>query len=104
MDSAGLHARASRVSRRPCGLTGSHANTLEQYFGTPQVHLTVTSAVTNTTHYFTNVHDLESEVEGARIYAGFHYHHSLMQGFLLGHKVSQNVTSNYFVPDKHHKD
>ncbi len=85
-------------------LTGSLANTLEQYFGTPKVHLTVTSAVTNTTHDFQNVYDLESEVEGARIYAGFHYHHSLVQGFLLGHKVSQNVTANYFAPVKHHED
>jgi hypothetical protein len=85
-------------------LTGSLANTLEQYFGTPKVHLTVSSAVTNTTHYFQNVYELESEVEGARIYAGFHYHHSLVQGFLLGHKVSQNVTANYFAPVKHHKD
>jgi hypothetical protein len=85
-------------------LTGSLANTLEHYFGTPHVHLTVSSAVTNTTHYFQNVHELEREVEGARIYAGFHYHHSLVQGFLLGHKVSRNVTANYFAPVKHHKD
>ena len=81
-------------------LTGSLANTLEQYFGTPRVHLTVSSAVTNTTHSFQNVHELEREIEGARIYAGFHYHHSLAQGFLLGHKVSENVTENYFAPDK----
>jgi hypothetical protein len=85
-------------------LTGSLANTLEQYFGTPQVHLTVSSAVTNTTHHFQNVHELEREVEGARIYAGFHYHHSLVQGFHLGHKVSRNVTSHYFAPVQHHKD
>jgi hypothetical protein len=86
-------------------LTGSLANTLERYFGTPHVHLTVTSAVTNTTRYFQNVHELESEVEGARIYAGFHYHHSLVQGFLLGHKVSENVTDQYFAPvKKHHSD
>ena len=85
-------------------LTGSLADTLEHYFGTPHVHLTVSSAVTNTTHYFQNVHELEREVEGARIYAGFHYHHSLIQGFLLGHRVSRNVTANYFASVKHHKD
>jgi hypothetical protein len=86
-------------------LTGSLANTLEKYFGTPHVHLTVSSAVTNTTHYFQNIHELEREIEGARIYAGFHYHHSLVQGFLLGHKVSQNVTANYFAPERnHHND
>ncbi|HEY1985970.1 MAG TPA: vanadium-dependent haloperoxidase [Terracidiphilus sp.] len=85
-------------------LTGSLANTLEEFFGTPQVHLTVSSAVTNTTRTFQNVHDLESEIEGARIYAGFHYRHSLHQGFLLGHKVSENVAANYFAPVKHHED
>jgi hypothetical protein len=84
-------------------LTGSLASTLEHYFGTQQVHLTVSSAVTNTTHYFQNVHDLEREIEGARIYAGFHYHHSLVQGFLLGQKVSQNVTAHYFAPVHRHK-
>ena len=77
-------------------LTGSLADTLEDYFKTPYIHLTVSSAVTGTTHYFNNIHELEDEVEGARIYAGFHFHHSLVQGFLLGHRVSHHVTSNYF--------
>ena len=43
-------------------LTGSLANTLERYLGTPRVHLTVTSAVTHTTHEFRNVHELEREI------------------------------------------
>ncbi len=81
-------------------LTGSLADTLEAYFGTPYIPLTVSSVVTGTTHHFNNVHDLESEVEGARIYAGFHYHHSLVQGFELGHKVSHHITSQYFEPKK----
>ncbi len=86
-------------------LTGSLADTLEQYFGTPRVHLTVSSAVTNTTRHFQNVHELEREIERARIYAGFHYHHSLVQGFLLGHKVSENVTDSYFAPERrNHRD
>lgn len=79
-------------------LTGSLADTLEAYFGRPEIHLTVSSAVTGTTHHFNNVHELEREVEGARIYAGFHYHHSLVQGFELGHKVSHHVTNHYFEP------
>jgi hypothetical protein len=37
-------------------------------------------------------------VEYARIYAGFHYHHSLVQGFVLGHKVAKHVTGEYFAP------
>jgi hypothetical protein len=38
------------------------------------------------------------EVGFARIYAGFHYHHSVVQGLVLGHKVAQNVVLNYFRP------
>ena len=52
--------------------------------------------MTGTTHHFTNINDLQKEVEYARIYAGFHYHHSLVQGFVLGHKVAHNVAVNYF--------
>lgn len=78
--------------------TGALAATLQAYFGTPNVPLTVSSAITNTTHSFRSVHDLEHEVEFARIYVGFHYHHSLVQGFVLGHKVAHNLANNYFQP------
>ena len=79
-------------------ITGSVANALKGLFGTPNVALTVSSTVTNTTHTFTSVDDLEKEVEMARIYAGFHYHHSLVQGFVLGHHVANQVVGNFFQP------
>ena len=81
-------------------ITGALADALQAYFGTPRISLSVSSAVTGTTHHFTNVLDLEKEVEGARIYAGFHYHHSLDQGFLLGHRVAHHVAKEYFAPDR----
>jgi hypothetical protein len=77
-------------------ITGALADSLQAYFGTPKIFISVSSAVTGTTHHFTNVHDLENEVEGARIYAGFHYRHSVDQGLLLGHRVARHVTSEYF--------
>lgn len=77
-------------------VTGSIATALKNFFGTPQVTLVVTSAVTSTTHTFTSTNDLETEVENARIYAGFHYHHSVVQGAVLGMKVAHEVSSNYF--------
>jgi hypothetical protein len=79
-------------------LTGALADTLQAFFGTPNVRLTMDSAVTGTAHHFRSVHDMEREVEWARIYAGFHYHHSLVQGFVLGHKVAHNLVNNYFQP------
>jgi hypothetical protein len=34
------------------------------------------------------------------IYASFHYHHSLLQGFVLGHKVAHHIAVEYFAPAK----
>jgi len=56
----------------------------------------VDSLVTNTTHTFTRTDQLVSEVEDARIYAGFHYHHSVVQGKLLGKKVAHQLMRRYF--------
>jgi hypothetical protein len=81
-------------------VTGGFAAALQAYFGTPRIQLSVSSSVTGTTHHFTSVQDLQKEVEYARIYAGFHYHHSVVQGLALGHKVAHNVAMNYFQPVK----
>jgi hypothetical protein len=77
-------------------VTGSVARTLEGFFRTRQVTLVVSSTVTNTTHTFLNTEELEEEVFGARIYAGFHYRHSLVDGFELGHHVVKQMLRNYF--------
>jgi hypothetical protein len=84
-------------------VTGAVAATLEGFFGTPDVGLIVSSTVTNTTHTFTHISQLQREVFGARIYAGFHYRHSLEQGFLLGHRVAGRLLDDYFQPNSSQK-
>ena len=79
-------------------ITGVVARTAELYFGTPRLSLKISSNITNTTHTFTNVRDWENEVFLARIYAGFHYRHSLEEGFKLGHGVADQVHRNFFQP------
>jgi hypothetical protein len=79
-------------------VSGAVAGTLEGFFGTPDVVLILNSIVTNTTHTFTHTPQLEREVLAARIYAGFHYRHSLEQGFLLGHRVAGHLLDDYFQP------
>jgi hypothetical protein len=81
-------------------VTGGLAAALQAYFGTPNIQISVSSSVTGTTHHFTNSHDLQREVEYARIYTGFHYHHSMVQGFVLGHKVAHHIAAKYFRPVK----
>ena len=78
--------------------TGAVADVLKSYFGTPNFQISLFSSVTNTTHDFENIREWQKEVEFARIYTGFHYHHSMVQGFVLGHKVAHHVVTNYFRP------
>jgi hypothetical protein len=76
-------------------VTGAVSTILAGYF-TPKLVFSVDSLVTNTTHNFTGTNDLVKEVENARIYAGFHYHHSVIQGRVLGLKVGHQVMQRYF--------
>ncbi len=77
-------------------VTGAVSTILAGYFGTPNLSFSVDSKVTNTTHTFTSTNDLMQEVERARIYAGFHYHHSVVQGRVLGIKVGHQLMQRYF--------
>jgi PAP2 superfamily len=79
-------------------VTGTVSTILEGYFGTPDVQFSVDSLVTHTTHTFASTNDLIKEVEAARIYAGFHYHHSVIQGRVLGLKVAHQLLQRYFAP------
>jgi hypothetical protein len=76
--------------------TGAIARTLQNFFGTSQVEFTVFSTVTQSSHTYYTVGQLEAEAYWARIYAGFHYRHSLDEGFKLGHRVAQHFNENYF--------
>jgi len=79
-------------------VSGAVAATLQSFFDDHEFSFTVTSTVTNTTHHFQSAADLERDVFGARIYAGFHYRHSLEQGFLLGHRVVKQMLQQQFRP------
>ena len=65
---------------------------------TPNLQFSVDSLVTHTTHNFTSAADLMHEVEDARIYAGFQYHHSVIQRRVLGIKVGHQLMHRYFAP------
>lgn len=82
--------------------TGAVADVLAGFFGTHKVHFVVDSLVTHTTHTFENTNDLVKEVENARIYAGFHYRHSVNDGRILGGKVASQLLKKFFRKVKHH--
>jgi hypothetical protein len=80
-----------------CG-TEALMDALTGFFGTDKIPYTVTSNVTHTTHDFSSFKDVVREVDAARIYGGMHYHHSVVQGNVLGRKVSNYVSKSYFLP------
>jgi len=95
----------SAVQQPPRCVSGAVAEILKGYFGTPNVNFVVSSStVFNPAHVhtFNSTKDPEKEVGDARIYAGFHYHHSVVQGFVLGQHVAQCVLVNFFQPVASH--
>ena len=72
---------------------------LPGYFETTKVHLVTDSTAFQDgvhTHTFEDSRDLIDEVFWARIYAGFHYHHSLQDGEILGATVARELLRNHF--------
>jgi hypothetical protein len=82
-------------------VTRAVSDVMRAYFRTPNVHIIVDSLAFGDgvhTHIFKDTRDLYDEVFRARIYAGFHYRHSLVDGGRLGRRVVQQMTARYFRP------
>jgi hypothetical protein len=80
-------------------VTGAVSSLIRDYFKTRTVHIVVDSlafADGTHTHVFDDTRDLLDEVFRARIYAGFHYRHSLEDGVALGRKVSRQLVRRHF--------
>jgi len=80
-------------------VTSALSHLIEGYFGTSNVRIVVDSLVFTDgvhTHVFENTNDLFAEVFWARIYAGFHYYHSLEDGGTLGRRVSRQLLRRHF--------
>jgi hypothetical protein len=74
------------------------AEALRHFFGTKQIEITLSSTTTGTEMTFDNTDDIIKLVTEARIYAGFHYRNSCVQGTVLGKKVAKWVAKHYFLP------
>ena len=77
-------------------VTGSVSSLIRGFFQTPKVHIVVDSLAFSDgvhVHTFDDTRDLFDEVFHARIYAGFHYRHSLEEGGTLGRSVSRHPSA-----------
>lgn len=88
-------------------LTGAVTTLIATYFHTSNLPISVDSLSFKDgvhTHTFTNTDDFLSEVQWARIYAGFHHYHSVVDGAELGKKVADNLADNFFRPRRSGRD
>jgi hypothetical protein len=82
-------------------VTGTVSELIAGYFETPAVHIVVDSLAFKDgihTHTFEDTHDLFKEVFWARIYAGFHFSQSIIDGHILGRKVAHQLLRTHFRP------
>ena len=80
-------------------VTGVVSSLIAGYFGTTRVHVVVESMAFRDgphVHTFEDTGDLMDEVFWARIYAGFHYHHSMEDGRQLGSTVACELLRSNF--------
>ncbi|HEX9162995.1 MAG TPA: vanadium-dependent haloperoxidase [Thermoanaerobaculia bacterium] len=78
--------------------TGALAEALRQFFGTKNVTITLTSAVTNTSHTFNNTDDLVSEIILGRIFGGMHFRTSVERGLVMGRQAAHFVATHALRP------
>jgi hypothetical protein len=81
-----------------CG-TSAVSSLVTDLFGTQKVQVVVDSLAFSDgvhTHTFESTADWLDEVFWARIYAGFHFHHSLQDGVEIGQRVSRQLFENNF--------
>jgi hypothetical protein len=79
--------------------SGAVSTLLAGYFGTTKVHFVTDSTAFQDgvhTHTFEDSRDLIDEVFWARIYAGFHYYHSLRDGERLGTTIASELLRSHF--------
>jgi hypothetical protein len=88
-------------------LTGAASTLIADFFGTTRVHV-VTDSLAFTDgvhqHVFEDTRDWMDEVFWARMYAGFHFYHSLEAGRQLGQTVAQGVARDHFRAVNSHRD
>ncbi len=89
-------------------ITGAVTGVIASFFRTSNVSVNVTATygipsalgggTQTATRSFNNTHHLLREVQLARVYGGMHFHHSVVQGSVLGEQVARHLVENFFRP------
>ena len=80
-------------------VTGAATTVLAGFFGTTAISITADSLAFpdgTHTHTFADTRDLMDEIFWARMYTGFHYYRSMVDGQQLGTAVARGLLQNHF--------
>jgi hypothetical protein len=75
---------------------------LAAFFGTDEIPFSLDSRVTQTTRLYSRFRDVVSDVNQARVLAGFHFLNSDLEGSTLGRSIGRYVGRQYFQPVRSH--
>ncbi len=75
---------------------------LAAFFGTDEIPFSLDSRVTQTTRQYSRFRDIVSDVNQARVLAGFHFLNSDLEGSTLGRSIGRYVARHYFQPVQSH--
>jgi hypothetical protein len=75
---------------------------LAAFFGTDEIPFSLDSRVTQTTRQYSRFRDIVSDVNQARVLAGFHFLNSDLEGSTLGRSIGRYVGRQYFQPVRSH--
>ena len=79
-------------------------DTISRFFGTNKVTWTLTASraaipqLVKTERTYSNLNALMREIYDARVWAGLHWRHSMLDGAKIGRKVAKHVCDSFFNP------
>ena len=84
--------------------TTAYTDAAARFFGTTRLRWTFTAsrsaapALVKTERTYRDVNTLMREIYDARVWAGLHWRHSMLQGAQIGRKVARHVADDFFRP------
>jgi hypothetical protein len=77
--------------------TGGFTKSLQRYFGTKKVELTLTSTTTGTTRTYERLGELVADVEDARVWGGLHYRWTMTETAKHFPQIAKAVGKEHFL-------
>ena len=81
-------------------LTAGVTTSLQRYFGTKHVELTVTSTVVGKSRTYESLDELVADVEDARVWGGLHFRTTMQETAKQFPRIAHEVGKRYFLKDK----